>query len=102
MSVGSAVARSGAVERAGEERTPFFAVGFAVAAAITALAISLAASAPGAGPLSQTSRVVLALLGVNFRDASDRLKVEVALWLHELGRQELALFRAERDGRPLA
>jgi hypothetical protein len=43
-----------------------------------------------------------ALLGVNFRDASDRLKVEVALWLHELGRQELALFRAERDGRPLA
>lgn len=43
-----------------------------------------------------------ALLGVSFRDASDRLKVEVALWLHELGRQELALFRADRNGRPLA
>ena len=65
MSVSSAVSRSGAVERAGEERTPFFAVGYAVAAAITALAISLAASAPGAGPLSDTSRLVLGLLGFN-------------------------------------
>lgn len=43
-----------------------------------------------------------ALLGVSFRDASDRLKVEVALWLHELGRQELNLFRADRSGGPLA
>ena len=57
--------RSVAADPAGMDRAPFFAVGYAAAAAITALAISLAASAPGAGPLSDTSRMVLGLLGLN-------------------------------------
>ena len=36
-----------------------------------------------------------ALLGVNFRDAADRLRVEVALALYELVRQELASYDDE-------
>ncbi|HVF74940.1 MAG TPA: helix-turn-helix domain-containing protein [Acidimicrobiales bacterium] len=36
-----------------------------------------------------------ALLGLNFRDAADRLRVEVALALYELMRQELAVYDDE-------
>jgi two-component system nitrogen regulation sensor histidine kinase NtrY len=46
-------------------RAPVFAAGYALAAAITALAISLAASPRGPDSLSDTSRIVLGLLSFN-------------------------------------
>jgi nitrogen fixation/metabolism regulation signal transduction histidine kinase len=46
------------------DRAPAFAAGYALAAAITALAISLAASPPSQS-LSQSSALVLGLLGAN-------------------------------------
>ena len=46
------------------DRTPAFVTGYVLAAAITALAIYLAASPPSES-LAQTSRLVLGLLGVN-------------------------------------
>lgn len=69
MSSGSAL--SGVVEsplarteRAGTQ-TPVVAIAYVFAAAITAVAVTLVARAPAAGPLSETSRLVLALLSVN-------------------------------------
>src|SRR5688500_12708868 len=71
------------------ERAPLFAVGYAVAAAITALAISLAASPPGAGPLSHASRVVLGLLVFNF--------ALIAALAGVIGWRVARLIRARRD-----
>ncbi|MDB5459710.1 MAG: ntrY [Caulobacteraceae bacterium] len=42
-----------------------FGLGWGVAAALTAIAVYLASSAPGAGPIGPVSRTVLIILGVN-------------------------------------
>jgi two-component system nitrogen regulation sensor histidine kinase NtrY len=42
-----------------------FGLGWGIAAALTAVAVYLASSAPGAGPIGPVSRMVLGILGVN-------------------------------------
>ena len=49
----------------GSRRPPLMGVLYAVAAAVTAFAITLAAWAPSARPLTETNRLIMALLGLN-------------------------------------
>jgi len=62
-----AAALDGEREPAGAKsrRTPWVGAAYAVAVIVTAFAITLAAWAPGAGPLTDRSRLILGLLGLN-------------------------------------